>query len=185
MCQVNAVLQSFLDICTHCCKLPKPQSKPGYVMEEWLEKYSGLPLNLSKEATGSSKLTVTHYDIRAIATASEAAASRIGWTRARTRSTGAGCPPNQLDSAAGLPVAALAALVSETPGTISGERLAVNFKWIHNEIKQFESSQKIWLSIKFLLYSSKFLCTIFGPRGNFTSNDVFVNLFDSVRSKIN
>ena len=29
------------------------------------------------------------------------------------------------------------------------------------------------------------LCTIFGPGGNFASNDAFVNLFDSVRSKIN
>ena len=31
--------------------------------------------------------------------------------------------------------------VSETPGTISGERLAVNFKLIHDEIEWFESSQ--------------------------------------------
>ena len=117
--------------------------------------------------------------------ASAAGASRIGWTQAWTLSKGASSPPNQLDSAAGLAVAALAASVSETPGTISGEQLAVNFKWFHDKIEWFKSSQKKWLSIKFFLYSFQFLCTIFWPGGNFTSKDVFVNLFDSVRSKIN
>ena len=38
-----------------------------------------------------------------------------------------------IDSAAGLPVAALAALVSETPRTISGEQLAMKLKLPHDK----------------------------------------------------
>ena len=43
------------------------------------------------------------------------------------------------------------------------------------------------MQILILLYSFKFLfaISIFGPGRNFASNDVFVDLFDSVRSQIN
>ena len=81
-------------------------------------------------------------------------------------------------------MAALAALVSETPGTISGEQLAVNFKF-----KLFRDQMVLIFTIEMAIHSNfvvqlqVFVYKFTG--GKFASNNAFVYLFDSVRSKIN
>ena len=97
-----------------------------------------------------------------------------------------------IDSAAGLPVAALAALVSETPRTISGEQLAMKLKLPHDKwFEWFEPLKWILLSIKYCIQLSSSLCVQFQSlvRVEISPQTMRLSicdyLSDSVRSKMN